>query len=84
MDLSKAIITEHAADQLARRGLALEEVREVVAEPQEVLPVREGRVVAQSVVGKHLLRVFVDVDRSPMEIVTAYKTSKIGKYRVQP
>jgi len=26
------------------------------------------------------VRVFVDVDRRPAEVVTAYRTSKIGKY----
>jgi hypothetical protein len=32
-----------------------------------------------------LLRVFVDVDRQPLEVVTAYRTSKIEKYwRNQP
>ena len=27
-----------------------------------------------------LVRVFVDVDRDPAEVVTAYRTSKISKY----
>ena len=31
----------------------------------------------------YLIRVFVDVDRTPPEIVTAYRTSKIRKYRGQ-
>jgi hypothetical protein len=29
----------------------------------------------------YLMRVFVDVDRKPAEVVTAYRTSKIEKYR---
>jgi hypothetical protein len=28
----------------------------------------------------YLLRVFVDADRIPPEVVSAYRTSKIGKY----
>jgi len=28
----------------------------------------------------YLLRVFVDIDRDPAEIVTAYRTSRIAKY----
>jgi len=28
----------------------------------------------------HLVRVFVDVDRSPAEVVTVYRTSDILKY----
>lgn len=30
--------------------------------------------------GAYLLRVFVDVDRDPPDVVTAYRTSKIEKY----
>jgi hypothetical protein len=34
---------------------------------------------------RYLVRVFVDVDRSPAEVVTAYRTSKIDKYwRTEP
>jgi len=29
---------------------------------------------------EYLVRVFVDVDRSPVEVVTAYRTSKREKY----
>jgi hypothetical protein len=28
----------------------------------------------------YLLRVFVDIDRDPAEIVTVYRTSRIAKY----
>jgi hypothetical protein len=30
--------------------------------------------------GIALVRVFVDVDRKPAEVVTAYRTSRIAKY----
>jgi len=29
---------------------------------------------------EYLMRVFVDIDRDPAEVVTVYRTSKIGKY----
>jgi hypothetical protein len=33
----------------------------------------------------YLIRVFVDVDRRPAEVVTAYRTGKLEKYwRVEP
>jgi hypothetical protein len=76
--------TEHAQEQMAKRQLAEADVRQTLVSPEEVLPVREGRVVAQSVLEGHLLRVFIDVDREPMEVVTAYRTSKIDRYRSQP
>jgi hypothetical protein len=34
---------------------------------------------------RYLVRAFVDVDRSPAEVVTVYRTSRIAKYwRVEP
>jgi hypothetical protein len=46
--------------------------------------VRSGRDVLQSrivVAGKkYLLRVFVDIDRQPAEVVTVYRTSRVAKY----
>ncbi len=83
-DLSSAILTDHACAQLARRGISEADLRAVLSAPVQVLGVRPGRVVAQAKVGSHLLRVFVDVDRTPPEVVTAYRTSKIDKYWSQP
>ena len=80
------VITAHAAYELERRGLSEENVRAVLLGPGQRLEVRPGRVVLQSrLVGadtrtKYLLRVFVDVERRPAEVVTAYRTSKIAKY----
>jgi hypothetical protein len=60
-------------------------VVEVLRQPDQILLVRPGRVVCQSRLSHaegrdYLLRVFVDVDREPVEVVTAYRTSKIEKY----
>ena len=79
-NLTLAILTDHARDQLAQRGLAESMIRQVLAAPGQVLDVRPGRVVAQSRLDACLVRVFVDIDRTPPEVVTAYKTSKIVKY----
>ena len=80
-DLSTALLTDHARAQCRARNLAEPDLRAVLDAPQQVLAVRPGRVVAQSLLESgFLLRVFVDVDRNPPEIVTAYRTSKINKY----
>lgn len=84
MDLSKAVITGHAAAQMGKRSIEEAAVRAALGQPDEVLGVRPGRVVAQRLAGGRLLRVFVDVDRDPPEVVTAYLTSKIDKYRSKP
>ncbi len=84
IDLRGATISDHAAGQMAKREIAEADVRRVLVLPDEVLEERRGRVVAQAILGRHLLRVFVDVDRHPPEVVTAYLTSKIDKYRSRP
>lgn len=81
MNLQAAIIREHAAEQMHKRQVSEAELRSVLDGPEAVLPVREGRVVAQAMQGAYLLRVFVDVDREPPEVVTVYRTGKIEKYR---
>jgi hypothetical protein len=84
MDLAEAVISDHATRQMNRRGIAESDVRQVLKAPEAVLPDRPGRVVAQGMVDGHLLRVFVDIDRVPAQVVTAYRTSKIQKYRSRP
>jgi hypothetical protein len=59
-------------------------LRAVLSAPERVIPVRDGRIVAQGWVGDYLLRAFVDIDRDPPEVVTVYRTSKIDKYRSRP
>ena len=71
--------------EMGRRRLTEQLVRSVLLEPEQELPIRSGRIVLQSKIvmeeGKtFLIRVFVDVDRDPAEVVTAYRTSKIPKY----
>jgi hypothetical protein len=84
--LTDYVITPHAISEIRRRGLSDETVRVVLAAPEQRLEVRPGRVVLQSRVSigtakrTYLVRVFVDVDRRPAEVVTAYRTSRIAKY----
>ncbi|NLX05341.1 MAG: DUF4258 domain-containing protein [Phycisphaerae bacterium] len=84
MDLRTAILTEHATARMAKRGISSDTVRALLEGCESVTPVRLGRVVVQGVIGGQLLRVFVDVDRHPPEVVTVYSTSKIEKYRRSP
>ena len=75
---------DHAAFEIGRRGLKRETIDQVLKNPEQRFDVRPGRVVLQSRIqesGRELLiRVFVDVDRRPAEVVTAYRTTKIAKY----
>lgn len=78
------ILTDHAVRELRRRGLDKEELDRVLRSPAQRLDVRPGRVVLQSKTqqggAEYLLRIFVDIDRKPAEVVTAYRTSKVAKY----
>ena len=69
---------------MRRRGIEEAVVRRVLAAPEQRHVVRPGRDVLQSriaLAGKtYLLRVFVDIDRDPAEVVTVYRTSRIAKY----
>jgi len=72
--LSDYRFTAHARDEMRRRQLS------------EAETVRPDRSVFQSRLTRgdppktYLLRVFVDTDRHPPEVVTAYRTSKVEKY----
>ena len=78
------IFTSHARREMARRLIAENTVRQVLAAPGQRLRVRRGREVVQSRVdfgGRvYLVRVVVDTGHTPAEVVTAYRTSKIAKY----
>jgi hypothetical protein len=77
-------MTPHAAFEMARRGVLDETLHAVLAGPEQRHRVRPGRDVLQSrieVAGKtYLVRAFVDVDRSPAEVVTVYLTNQLAKY----
>lgn len=78
------IITDHAAREMRRRGLGRQALDRVLQNPAQRLDVRPGRVVLQSINmeggAEYLLRVIVDIDRKPAEVVTVYRTSKVAKY----
>jgi hypothetical protein len=78
--------TEHALIEMARRQISEEDVKAVLADPEQTEIVRAGRAVYQSrlEMGQppniYLLRVFRDIDPKPPYVVTVYRTSKIEKY----
>ena len=80
------MITEHALFGRKRGGLSEKLVRLVLSSPEQRMDVRPGRVILQSRIPMgepaktYLLRVFLDVDRRPAQVVTVYRTGKISKY----
>ena len=80
------VISGHARFEIERRSISDEVVRQILASPEQRFPAREGRVVLDSrlMMGTpakmYLVRVVVDVDRRPAEVVTVYRTTKLDKY----
>lgn len=75
--------------EMTRRNIDKKIVEKVLTAPNQRESLRAGRDVLQSkieIAGKeYLIRVFVDVDRTPPEVVTVYQTSKVEKYwRLEP
>ena len=82
-------ISPHAEKEFVRRQIPHESVEAVLAHSEEIVPASGGRSAYQSMLlfeeGKmFLLRVIVDDSGDPPVVVTAYRTSKIAKYRRQP
>jgi len=79
-------LTDHAQLEMKRRNIDEAEIAQVLSTPEQTETVRPGRMVYQTQFKRgqppkpYLLRVFVDIDRQPPEVVTAYRTSKIDKY----
>jgi hypothetical protein len=82
--IKKFHLTDHARFEMARRQVSENDVAQVLAMPEYTELVRVGRALYQARSGDasktYLVRVFVDVDREPPEVVTVYRTSKIAKY----
>lgn len=78
------IISPHALFEMQRREIDESILKRVMNYPDQRFTERKGRDVVQSKIefdGKiYLVRVFVDVDRKPAEVVTVYRTSNIKKY----
>ena len=80
------VFTDHALQEMARRQITQEDVRTVLAKPEQMEMVRDDRAVYQSRLEMgdppktYLVRVFVDIEPVPPFVVTVYRTSKIEKY----
>ncbi|MBK9569619.1 MAG: DUF4258 domain-containing protein [Chitinophagaceae bacterium] len=77
-------ISNHANEQMKFRNVSLETVMSVLTNPQQVLT-QDGRKIYQSIInfveeGDYLVRVFVNIEVEPNNVITIYRTSKIDKY----
>ena len=76
LPIKEYILTSHALFEMARRQISEDDVAQVLTAPEQSEPDRPGRMVYQSRLQlghppqTYLLRVFVDIDRYPAEVVT--------------
>jgi hypothetical protein len=77
-------IISHAWKTMYERGVSEEDVRDVVNNPEQIVPEKHGRTCYQSrkdYFGEvFLLRVIVDESSDPAAVVTVYLTTNLAKY----
>lgn len=84
--IAKYHLTDHARFEMSRRQIAEADVAKVLSAPEQTEIVRVGRAFYQSRLEMgnppktYLLRILVDIDRQPPDVVTVYRTSKVEKY----
>jgi hypothetical protein len=70
---------------MARRGISEDTVRQVLAEPEQVVAGHGGKQVHQATMAiegrTFLVRVVVATDTDPATVVPVYRTTKIERYR---
>ena len=83
----KVIFADHAIFEMNRRGIGIEQVKEIIQYPQQELQSSKGRVILQNIFHdssidrkKMLLRVIGLRSADNFKVITVYKTSKIEKY----
>jgi hypothetical protein len=78
-------ITKHARKEMNRRTIPDDTVEAILQKPDQIVEEYGNRKAYQSIIdfgtGKsYLVRVIVDDTIMPSQVVTVYRTSKIGKY----
>ena len=77
-------ISKHASEQLLLRNISEEIIFKVLHFPDKVFKDAAGISVYQKIFNDgnvpYLYRVFVNTDKNPSLVITAYKTSKFKKY----
>lgn len=76
----KFVIKPAVRRKIEDHGLTVEEVEAVLAEPGQRVTGDKGGEVYQALRGRHLVRVVVETDRDPPDVVTAYRTRDVRKY----
>ena len=74
------VISSAVRQKIEDHGLSVDDVEAVLAAPEQTMAGHSGRLVYQSRAGRFLVRVIVESNTDPLEVVTAYRTSNVTKY----
>ena len=79
------VLSHHAEQEIERRGIPRDMIRETMHNPGQILPERGGTKAYQSIFDfgndkMYLLRIIVNDHADPPVVVTAYRTGNIAKY----
>ena len=78
------LFSQHALKQMDLRGISREIVDHILFKPDKTIE-QDNLMVFQSIIKnmheqRFLIRVFVNINKTPPLVVTVYRTSKIEKY----
>ena len=77
----------HAENQIKERRLGKKQIEETLLNPDNVLDAKKNRKIAQKVFKtgsfKFLLRVIYVIENSDFVVISAYRTTRIEKYKVR-
>lgn len=74
------IFTKHALQQMKFRKINKVEINTTLNSPDKTSQDKFGNFIAQKKFGNYILRVIYLHEKDTKRIITAYKTSKLGKY----
>jgi hypothetical protein len=82
--MARVRFASYALEQIRERGLARAAIQGAITNPDQVLPGKRTRLIAQKRMREddreYLLRVVYEEGAGQITVVTAYKTSKVDKY----
>jgi len=78
--MKQIVFIQHALDRLKERGIFKELVIEAIRNPDEIDLENDIRKIAQKLISGRLLRVIYDEEENSTIVISAYSTSKVGKY----
>jgi len=73
--------TKHALHVIKLRKIETEEIYDALYNPDKITEDKLGNTIAQKKIGDYLLRIVYLLEEDTRKIITAYKTSKLSKYK---